>query len=195
MLIKMFKETGAFKLAPPDEPFTLASGKKSDYYIDCRKVILSPYGNQLITQAMSELIIYYMKEQNRAVSTICVGTTGVGGAPLLGSIIFSMWPVMSNGGFVIRDVPKDHGLKRLVEGHVEKDATIILIDDVLTTGGSIKNAAATLWEAHQVRPDAVMVLVDREEGGEAELRSNLGCDVRSFLKVSDFRVDQPVTVI
>lgn len=191
-LKEMFKDTGAFKLAPPGEPFTLASGKKSDYYIDCRKVLLQPRGNRLATFAMNCLITDYLYDLKDEISNVCIGTTGVGGAPLLGGILFSMGATDRYSGFVVRDVQKEHGLKRQIEGHVDKDSKIIMIDDVLTTGGSILKACVTLDETFHVKPHVVMVLVDREEGVTESLKLKLGCDVLSVFKVSEFLVDQPV---
>lgn len=193
-LKELFQDTpGAFKVAPPGEPFTLASGKKSDYYVDCRKLLLKPRGNRLAVLAMAGLITEYLQKRDEVNRNLSIGTTGVGGAPLLGGLLFSMGAISKNSGFVIRDVQKEHGLRRVVEGHVDTGSLIILVDDVLTTGGSILKAVGALHEACGVKPHAVMVLVDREEGGAEALRADLGCDVLSVYKVKDLVVDQPAT--
>lgn len=185
LLKDVFREAGAYQVASSGQPFKLASGKESNYYVDCRRVLLSPSGIRLATLCMSNLIVDYLCETKRKASKCYVGATGVGGCPLLGGILFSMCQSPANGGFVVRDVQKDHGLKHIVEGHIADDAPIFMIDDVLTTGGSVISAISRLYEAKQVKPEAVFVLVDREEGGVDNLMTATGCKVCSVMKVSD----------
>jgi orotate phosphoribosyltransferase len=200
LLKDLFREIGAYKQAPPGQPFKLASGKESNFYVDCRQVVLTPRGSRWTTYCMIAKIMDYLAETNRETSKIYLGATGVGGCPLLGAILFHMGEASPHvrhprraEGFVIRDVQKDYGLKRIVEGYVGPDAPVFLIDDVLTTGGSILKAAAALHAAHGVKPEAVFILVDREEGGVESLKQVMSCEVRSVLKVSDFAVEEPVT--
>lgn len=194
-LKEMFLSSGAFKVASPGKPFILASGRESDYYVDCRKLLLQPRGNFYVTHAMRGLITSFMTEKGDPSGSVCIGTTGVGGAPLLGGILFSMGDTNKHSGFVVRESPKGHGLRQMIEGHIDKDGAIVLIDDVLTTGGSIKHAADVLFEDYRRKPEAIMVLVDREEGGAEELTKKLGCPVRSVFKVSELRIEHPVATV
>lgn len=193
LLKHVFRETGAYKQAPPGQPFKLASGKESNFYVDCRKVLLTPRGSRWATYCMVGKIMEYLIETNRKTSKIYLGATGVGGCPLLGAMLGSMGAASPHKGFVIRDVQKEHGLRQVVEGYVDSDAPVFLIDDVLTTGGSIMKAAASLHQAYGVKPEAIFILVDREEGGVENIKQGMSCEVRSVLKVSDLAVDEPVT--
>lgn len=192
-LLELFVDTGAFKTASPGEPFTLASGKKSNYYIDCRQVLLRPASSRLAVISMTRLIIDYMEYAGKRDNNISLGSIGVGGLLLLGGIIHNA-PAQVNG-FVVRDTQKDHGTRQTVEGQISEDSVVILVDDVLTTGGSLLKACTVLHEVHGIKPQAVIVLVDREEGGAEMLKSAMGCEVRSFIKLSDFKADKSIVTM
>ncbi len=165
----------AFKYS--DTPsFTLASGKMSTYYIDCRKVTHSAEGKVLIGKIMHEMI--------KALRIHAAGGLTMGADPIACALSYASFvqgsPVAS---FSIRKEPKGHGLKKQVEGDVREGDRVAIVEDVITTGGStIKAIAAARNEGLDVVK--VLALVDREEGGRSEIQK-LVDDIEVLFTTSD----------
>ncbi len=141
--------------------FKLASGRMSDFYVDCRKVTHNAEGKYLIGNIIFHLL------QN--VDVDAIGGLTLGADPIAAAVSHTAFlnnkPINS---FVIRKERKEHGLKKLVEGDVREGDRVIIVDDVITTGGStIKAIEAAREEGLQIVK--VIVLVDREEGGREEI--------------------------
>ncbi|MCF8054221.1 MAG: orotate phosphoribosyltransferase [Deltaproteobacteria bacterium] len=160
----------------PEQPFTLASGKQSDYYFNCKPTTLDPEGMNLIGG-----ILFAMVED--ADLTACGGLT-LGADPIaiaLSMISFQKGkPIKS---FVVRKEAKGHGTKSAIEGGVQTGEKVLIIDDVITTGGSTIMAIERAREAGLLVAQ-VVVLIDREEGGKAEIEK-LGVEVRAMLTRSE----------
>ena len=155
-----------------DEPvFKLASGKLSNYYIDCRKTTHSAEGKYLIGN-----IIYSMI---KGLDVECVGGLTMGADPVSCAVSFAAFLNKKNiASFSIRKERKAHGMKKLVEGDVKKGDRAIIVEDVITTGGStIKAIEAAQNEGLKVVK--VIALVDREEGGREEVLKHVS-DVESI---------------
>lgn len=140
--------------------FTLASGKKSSYYIDCRLTTLSAEGAYLIGK-----LLYQAIEPLHADS---VGGVIMGSAPIVTSI--STYSASTGAqaipGFLIRKEAKGHGTQKMVEGHVKPWMRVVLVEDVVTTAGSIiKGIDALRREYPTVEVLGVISLVDRNAGG------------------------------
>ncbi len=160
----------------PEPVFTLSSGRKSRFYIDCKKVTLDPEGavlvGRLILDAISELEV-----------------DAIGGMTLGADPIAVAAAVMSYDGeraipaFIIRKEPKPHGISPLIEGTLPKGANVVVVDDVMTSGRSTERTINILKEAG-CRVIKVIALVDRKEGGRERLES-LGYSVQSLFTVEE----------
>lgn len=156
--------------------FQLASGKLSNFYVDCKMTTLFSAGSNLVGQ-----VIYDMIEP--------LNIKGIGGLTL-GADPIATATVMVSGqrgidlnAFVIRKESKKHGLMKWIEGGVYSGDRVVIIDDVITTGGSALKAVKRAEEAG-LNIVKVIVLVDREEGGRENIQ-NYGCEVESVFTKSE----------
>ena len=159
--------------------FRLTSGRVSSYYVDCKKVTLDPYGAYLVGRLIFEKIKRLKPE-------------GIGGLTLGADPIAQAVSVMSHIGhqpipaFVVRKEPKGHGSSAAgwIEGNLKKGARVIVVDDVITTGGSTLKAIDRL-KAHGCRILKVLSIVDRGEGGAEAIRSR-GYKLEPLFDIEDF---------
>lgn len=161
-----------------EKEILLASGQKSNQYIDCKKTILSSTGHKLAGALMLAQIKVWQKEG--LCVDACAGVA-LGGCPLVSAVsALSFFPAV-----YVRKQVKEHGTKSLVESpRLKEGATIILLEDVITTGGSSLRAVESLREAG-FKVEGVIALVDREAGGTEALRES-GLKAHAFFKLSDF---------
>jgi len=153
-LKQLLKKTGAVKFGD----FTLASGKKSDFYVDCRKVTLHPQGAKLIGKIILEKI--------KGLKIDAVGGLTMGADPIIGAVI-----TLSNiPGFIVRKKAKEHGTQQKIEGLLEKGWNVVIVEDVATTGGSAKQAIEAA-EAAGAKVVKVISVVDRQEGAADALKA------------------------
>lgn len=197
-MLTHFHNTGAFLQAPPGKPFKLASGRESQFYIDCRKFLLTSKGVCLASAGFVNEIRRLLADCDnlpQAGPWVYVAAKGVGGLTLLGGILgHASAKMVPMRGLAVRDLPKDHGTCRSIEGMVEEltqlpQVPLVLVDDVLTSGGTAKSMIATIYEDLQQRlPVAMLFLVDREEGGMEQLQERFPhAKIRSMLTLSDLR--------
>jgi len=141
--------------------FKLASGRMSDFYVDCRKVTHNAEGKYLIGNMIFDLI--------QALPVDAIGGLTMGADPIASAVAYTAFLNKKKiNSFVIRKERKEHGLKKLVEGDVQAGDRVVIVDDVITTGGStIRAIEAAREEALEVVK--AVVLVDREEGGREEI--------------------------
>jgi orotate phosphoribosyltransferase len=143
--------------------FTLASGRRSNFFFDGKQVTLEGRGLLLVAQLMLDRCV------ELGVSAVG-GDDGVG--PILGAItaISAVDPDADPlTAFMVRKVMKDHGITARVAGPaLQPGQRVAVIDDVITTGGSVFRAVDALAGTGVVVAE-VLVIVDREEGGEAAL--------------------------
>jgi orotate phosphoribosyltransferase len=151
--------------------FTLSSGAKSKYYVDCRLTTLDPRGAWLIGQLMHALL--RREERTRNLHLNAVGGLTLGADPVaLATGMISSWagdkePLRI---FCVRKTPKAHGQTRLIEGNFKAGDTVAVVDDVVTSGGSTITAInAVINEGGRVAFAAV--LVDRQEGGREKIEA------------------------
>ena len=140
--------------------FTLSSGKKSSYYLDCRMTTLDPRGAWLI----GELILDSIRRHNIVADAI--GGLTMGADPIATSVaVVSALKGTPLPAFIVRKETKGHGTQKSIEGYDGKPGSrVIVVDDVCTTGDSILKAAEKAEEAGYTVVAAFCV-VDREEGG------------------------------
>ena len=148
---------------------TLSSGKKSDYYMDCRLTTLDPQGSVLIGHAILELLAA------KGIRADAIGGMSIGADPVVSAAVtMSFLEGRPLRGFLVRKERKEHGRQKLIEGIDPKASAnavknVVIVDDVCTTGKSTFDAIAAA-ESEGMTVVAVISLVDREEGGSAELR-------------------------
>jgi len=169
-LAALAREAGAFLTGE----FTLTSGRKSNYYIDGRRITLSPEGAYLLGKAINDVL--------GDSEVAAVGGVATGAYPMVASVaVLSQMAGKPRPVFVVREVAKEHGAKRQIEGHLPPGAPVAILEDVLTTGGSVLKAVAAV-EAAGSRVARIIVLVDRGEGGRDNLEA-AGYPVTSLLRV------------
>lgn len=162
-LIKLIKQK-SFKYSDTPE-FTLASGKKSRFYVNCKPVTLSPEGMYLA----GNLVFEEAKDTGcTAVGGLTFGADPVAVATSFASHLCSH-PLKA---FSIRKNQKDHGMIRWIEGDMEKGEKVVIIDDVATTGGSAIKAIERARE-EGLDPVHAVILVDRQEGGLENIRNHI----------------------
>jgi orotate phosphoribosyltransferase len=151
--------------------FTLASGQKSDYYIDCRTTTLHAEGGRLSGLLMYDLIRQYFPHAD------AVGGLTMGADPLVSNTASaSAWNHLRHKhdplihGFLVRKAEKTHGTGRRLEGFHKLGAHVVIVDDVCTTGGSTITAIEATKESG-MNVIGVLCLVDREQGGRANIEA------------------------
>jgi orotate phosphoribosyltransferase len=180
--------TLSFKLGD----FTLASGKKSDYYIDCRITTLHAEGGRLSGLVLYDLIQQHLPNPDRIEA---VGGLTMGADPLVSNIASaSAWALADHTeiielsrtlelgdegpepvptlihGFLVRKTEKKHGTGRKIEGFLKAGAQVVIVDDVCTTGGSTITAIEAAREAG-MKVVGILCLVDREQGGREKIEA------------------------
>lgn len=138
--------------------FVLASGKTSDFYLDCRKVTLHPQGAKLIGEIILEKI--------KGLKVDAVGGLTLGADPIVGAVV----ALGEIPGFIVRKTAKEHGTKQRIEGILDKGFNVVIVEDVATTGGSALEAIRAAEEAG-AKVVKVISVVDREEGAGAALKN------------------------
>ena len=197
--------THSFKLGD----FTLASGQKSDYYIDCRITTLHAEGGRLSGLVLYDLIREHIPNANKIEA---VGGLTMGADPLVSNTASaSAWALADHNeiielssaleletedpgptpsliqGFLVRKAEKTHGTGRRIEGFLKLAAHVIIVDDVCTTGGSTITAIEATREAG-MNVAGVLCLVDREQGGRANIEAAIpGVPFLSVFTASDVR--------
>ena len=151
---------------------TLASGRESDFFIDCKQTILTAEGHVLAGELLLlELLPCFGP---------CEAVAGVelGGCPLASAVSLTSYLRASDTGrpplpaLYVRKKAKDHGTRRMVEGtrSLRPGAPVVLLEDVITTGGSSLAAVDSLREAG-TQVLGIAALVDRDEGGREAIEA------------------------
>ncbi|MGZ6275567.1 MAG: orotate phosphoribosyltransferase [Syntrophales bacterium] len=143
-------------------PFTLASGKTSNYYFNCKTTTMDPEGMYLIGNILFEMLA--------DANVSAAGGLTLGADPIANALSLISYqkkkPIKS---FVVRKDAKNHGTRSGIEGNITPGERVAIIDDVITTGGSTITAIQVAQEAG-LKVDRVIALVDREEGGRENIK-------------------------
>jgi len=135
--------------------FKLVHGGKSRFYFNCKRVTLDPEGQYLI----GNLLFRSIQDLN----VQAIGGLTLGADPIANAVAYTSWveqkPIQS---FVVRKKEKDHGAVNLIEGKVKAGDRVVVVDDVITTGGSTLQAISACRFA-ELEVVKVVVLVDRQE--------------------------------
>lgn len=153
--------------------FTLASGRKSDYYFDCRQTALHPEGSWLIGTLFNAMLAD-------------LPIVGVGGMTLGADPLISATTALSHetgkplAGLIVRKEAKDHGTGQYVEGlgNFKPHDKVAMLEDVVTTGGSLMKACDRV-KAAGLDVIAVCTVLDRGEGGREAIHA-AGYDLRAL---------------
>ena len=149
--------------------FTLASGKTSAYYVDIKKAVTQPDILRTIGDAMAEY----------AAGADKIAGVELGAVPIAAAVsLASGKPYL-----MVRKEAKGHGTKKEYEGDLEKGERVLFVEDVVTTGGTLRAAIERMRAAGAVIEDVVCV-VDREEGGKVAL-AEINVRLRGLLTAKD----------
>ena len=143
--------------------FTLASGKKSDYYFDCRQTSLHPEGAWLIGCLFNDMLV--------DLDVRAVGGMTMGADPLISATsVVSHLKGRPLGGLIVRKAVKDHGTSRYIEGlaNVGRGDKVAMLEDVVSTGGSVLQACERIRDAG-LGVAVICCVLDRGEGGREKL--------------------------
>lgn len=181
LYLEMFDYMKEYVYRYSEKPFLLASGKESNHYFNCKEITLHPERLSRLSQALIELVI----EKNLGIVPESIGGLTLGADPISYGLALSyaqkskiVYPL------VVRKEIKNHGTQKRIEGYFQKVKTCLVVDDVITTGGSTLKAVEALREAGIEVRHGICIL-DREEGGWELLKEN-GIEMFSLFKKSDF---------
>ncbi len=177
-LAKAFHETQSFKWDPAGG-FKLASGQMSPFYIDCRSLMAHPQARRLVAQLAWEAA--------RTLPVDCIGGLEIGAisiATTISDYAYGASPSKDWRTFVVRKQPKDHGLGKLIEGAVRTGDRALIVDDVLTSGGSLLKAVTAAREAGLTVTSALVIVDRKEQQGRARVEQ-AGLTLLSLLTIDD----------
>lgn len=176
-LIEYFKKTNSFQHNPPKK-FQLSSGIESEFYVDCKTLMGDPIARVKVAK--------YAFEKLAGLQFDCIGGLEIG-AIAIGTVISDFglreaardWPT-----FVVRKQVKGHGLGKKIEGITKSRA--LIVDDVLTSGGSILQAVDAARHEGLLVTHALVIVDRQEQEGRKNLESH-GVEVISLLTIKDFQ--------
>ena len=155
--------------------FTLSSGLKSDHYFDGKKITLSPEGAYWVGKAVFDELA--------GIDVDAIGGLAIGADPIVSAVaLVSHLEGKPIPSFIVREMSKEHGTRKKIEGHLKEGSKVAIVDDVITTGGSVTKAIEAV-EAANCKVVKVIVIVDRHEGGSDKLKRE-GYNFTSILNLS-----------
>ena len=158
--------------------FVLSSGAKSSYYINCKQVTLRAEG----ALALGRLLFQLLPK-----NTVAVAGLTLGADPMVSAVsVVSAYQNEPIPALIIRKKPKGHGTKAYIEGpSIESGAKIVVLEDVVTTGGSALTAVERLQDAgYEVTQ--ILSLVDRKQGG-GELYESKGIKFKALFSIEEIQ--------
>lgn len=159
--------------------FTLASGKTASYYLDCREITLDAQGARLVGEGMLERIAGDMPA--------LVGGMAIGADPITAAILtLAGVKGLPLRGVMVRKAAKQHGTGKFVEGPFQAGESLVIVEDVVTTGGS-SLLAIERCEAVGLKVKRVLAIIDRLEGGREAFAAK-GFELTTLFTVRDFGV-------
>ncbi|NIM19209.1 MAG: orotate phosphoribosyltransferase [Candidatus Latescibacteria bacterium] len=156
--------------------FTLASGMKSDYYINGKLTTLNSRGAYLAARIFLAMIGDDVPD--------AVGGLTIGADPIIGSMLaLAGMEDLPLKGFIVRKAAKEHGTQSLVEGDLSEGDRVVVIEDVITTGGSSLKAIEAV-KSLGCEVTRVLVIVDRQQGAQENLKKN-GYRLESIFSIEE----------
>lgn len=166
------------KYAYVEGDFTLSSGAKSTYYINCKQVTLRAEGGL----ALGRLLLQLLPNDTSAVAGLTLGAD-----PMVSAVsVVSAYEERSIPALIIRKKPKGHGTQAYIEGpSLATGARVVVLEDVVTTGGSALTAVERLQDAgYEV--SQILSLVDRQQGG-GELYQSKGIKFQALFSIEEIQ--------
>ena len=182
-LARAFHDTRSFKW-DQQKGFTLASGQVSPFYVDCRALMAHPSARRLVGQLAHAALL--------SVEIDCLGGLEIGAisiATTISDFAYAADPKREWRTFVVRKQPKDHGLGKLIEGAIRPGDRALIVDDVLTSGGSLLKAVSSAREAGLVVTHALVIVDRKEQNGRLKVEQD-GVNVISLLTIDDLTAAQ-----
>ena len=177
-LIDLFRER-ALKFGS----FTLASGKQATYYLDGKQITLHSQGLRLVSEGLLALM--------EGVDAQAIGGMSIGADPIVGGMLaVAAEKGRDLAGFLVRKESKGHGTQKYIEGPVTPGMKVVIVEDVVTTGGSSILAADRAKE-FGLEVVLVLAIIDRMEGGRQNFEKQ-GYAFQSLLTIADFGIKPPV---
>jgi orotate phosphoribosyltransferase len=161
--------------------FTLSNGESSSFYFDCKAATLDGECLDLITEEV-------LAEIDRLpTKPIAIGGLTLGADPIVGAVIVRARQVghPTVNGSLVRKERKPHGTKNKIENQLSPGTTIVVVDDVITKGGSIKEACDELLHA-EYKIVGIVAVIDRKAGGKERLEREYGVPVYTLFERDDF---------
>ncbi|BCA55375.1 Orotate phosphoribosyltransferase [Nitrospira sp. KM1] len=177
-LIRAFQHTRSFKW-DPGKGFILASGEVSPFYVDCRSLMAHPDARNLVGALAHEVL--------GDIAFDCLGGLELGAISIATSIsdyVFRATPRRAWRTFVVRKQVKGHGMGKLIEGAINPGDRALIVDDVLTSGGSLLKSVAAARQA-ELHVTHALVIVDRKEQNGRSRVEQEGLTVVSLLTIDD----------
>ncbi|MEO1996499.1 MAG: orotate phosphoribosyltransferase [Planctomycetaceae bacterium] len=174
MLVELFKQR-----AVKHGDFTLVSGQRSTYYLDGKQITLHAEGLRLVSAGLLEMLSDLQFD--------AIGGMSMGADPIIGGVLaVAAGQGRSLDGFLVRKEPKGHGTNRYIEGPIMPGNRVVIVDDVVTTGGS---ALISVDRAQEFGCEVIQVVgvVDRLQGG-AENFAKRELPFQSLLSVHDLGI-------
>lgn len=166
------------------ESVVLSSGRRSSYYVDCRQVLLDPEGAALSGSLAWDAL--------RSSEPAAVGGLTLGADPLVCAATAAAWAGGERvTGFFVRKEAKKHGLQQWIEGpFLEEGTPVAIVDDVLTSGGSLRTAVEKARQAG-ARVVAALVVIDRQEGGREAVEPLLdGAPLHALFTAKELLIEE-----
>lgn len=178
-LAKAILETGSFYWKATTQ-FTLASGRVSEYYVNCKQLLAHPQYRRIL----AELIAQHLKGWD----VQAVGGMEIGAIPIATAVSDYVYDRTGRElrTFVVRKKAKDHGMKHAVEGAFQAGDRVLVVDDVLTTGQATIDAI-TQARAAGLDVTQALVIVDRQEDNGRQRVEALGVPLTSLLTLQDLK--------
>ena len=166
------------KYAYVEGDFTLSSGAKSFYYINCKQVTLRAEG----ALALGRLLLQLLPDRTSAVAGLTLGAD-----PMVSAVsVVSAYEARPLPALIIRKKPKGHGTQAYIEGpSLAPESNIVVLEDVVTTGGSALTAVERLEDAGY-RVTQILSLVDREQGG-TQLYQSKGIKFQALFSIKEIQ--------
>jgi orotate phosphoribosyltransferase len=174
--------------------FTLASGKQASFYLDCRKLTLHPQGANQVAAGMLSLLGMIMPDTAEPGDGVrnqtlpgAMGGMAIGADPITAATItLAGQQGIDLMGFIVRKEAKQHGTGRQVEGPVQPGMSAVIVEDVVTSGGSALKAVDAARE-FGLKVDRILAVVDRLEGGR-EAIEGAGLSLSTLVTVKDLGI-------
>ncbi len=182
-LSQAFLDTHSFK-CDENKGFTLASGHISPFYVDCRALMAHPSARRLVAQLAQEALA--------GLKIDCVGGLEIGAisiATTISDYAYAATPQQEWRTFVVRKQAKDHGLGKMIEGAIGSGDRAVIVDDVLTSGGSLLKAITSATQAGLTVTHALVIVDRKEQDGRAKVEQQ-GVKVISLLTIDDLTAQQ-----